>query len=589
MNNITDTNILRDDFDKLLNDSDFLDLGDEDSLPYIADNIEVFLSKYIEFCQKIEIGRREKIRQLMSIQSIPYKNCQNTIVEKIQHMMDECGRELSDEEKSILKWTKKPNSSDSFSSVPKKDAVKKWLSDTGARTPNRMYLYKIAFALGLKAYYPNEIYDVASDKYKISSEEYKTSVNYLFNKIYNQRYCTRTYYELIFIFCLKNGKNYLTAMKMIAQYLKASKSDSIQLNGNENNTLYIVQQSSAVDESEFISFLVQITPLLNDKYSSVFSQLEEIIKYFSDEAVMQEFEDKYSTSTHMNDMLTAYDENKYIDSEYKSYMNLGEKVLISETVKKRLMFFDNRMKISSALFDCTVSLNNEDSLVSELKNFGISEALYDHLKNTTSESISAKFGTDGQQYFSDLISDLIITEDNVYNSDIIKRTDNGDGTYSWQADKKNIDISHEQIYRKLRKALITAQFFNYWSDPDSELSYEGYIKEIDQLLTDSFYQPMYIKNSFDCFFMLCARTAEPIDSYYSVFNQIFYIYDDYQKEFISSDTATEFEEYSKYTLSEKAVLDDIVELDQLHPIDQRDIQEEIIELIKQYSDKRDNN
>ena len=121
------------------------------------------------------------------------------------------------------------------------------------------------------------------------------------------------------------------------------------------------------------------------------------------------------------------------------------------------------------------------------------------------------------------------------------------------------------------------------------MSYEGYIKEIDQLLTDSFYQPMYIKNSFDCFFMLCARTAEPIDSYYSVFNQIFYIYDDYQKEFISSDTAKEFEEYSKYTLSEKAVLDDIVELDQLHPIDQKDIQEEIIEIIKQFSDKRDNN
>ena len=210
MNNIADTNILREDFDALLNDSRFLDTNDEDSIPYIADNIEAFLSKYIEFCQKIVIGRREKIRQIMNNQSIPYKNCQNTIVEKIQQMMDECRRELSDEEKFVLKWNKKPNSSDSFSSVPKKDAVKKWLSDTGARNPNRMYLYKIAFALGLQAYYPSEISDDRSD-------DYKTSVNYLFNKIYNQRYCTRTYYELIFIFCLKNGKSYLTAMKMIAQ------------------------------------------------------------------------------------------------------------------------------------------------------------------------------------------------------------------------------------------------------------------------------------------------------------------------------------------------------------------------------------
>ena len=581
MNNITDTNILRKDFDALLNDSRFLDTDDEDSIPYIADNIEAFLSKYIEFCQKIAVGRREKIRQIMNSQGVSPGNCQNTIVEKIQQMMDECGRELSDEEKTILEWNKKPNSSDSFSSVPTEDAVKKWLSDTGARNPNRMYLYKIAFALGLRAYYPNEISDD-------TSKEYKTSVNYLFNKIYNQRYCTRTYYELIFIFCLKNGKNYMTAMKMIAQYLKAPKTDSIQLNGNENNTLYIVQQSSAVDESEFIRFIVQITPLLNDKYSSVFSQLEETIEYFSDEDVIQEFEEKYSTSTHMNDMLTAYDENKYIDSEYKNYMNLGEKVLVSETVKKRFMFFDNRMKISSALFDYTVKPDNEDSLLSELNKLGISEALYSHIKNTASESISAKFGTDGQQYFSDIISNIIITADNVYNPDIITRTDNGDGTYSWQAEEK-IDISHEQIYRKLRKALITAHFFYYWSDPDSELSYDGYIKEIDQLLTDSFYQPMYVKNSFDCFFMLCARTVEPIDSYYSVFNQIFYICDDYQKEFISSDTAKEFEEYSKYTLSEKAVLDNIVDLDQLHPVDQKDIQEEIIEIIKQYSDKRDNN
>lgn len=582
MNNIADTNILREDFDALLNDSRFLDTDDENSIPYIADNIEVFLSKYIEFCRKIAMGRREKIKQIMSSLGVLPGNCQNTIVEKIQQMMDECGCNLSDEEKSIIKWNENPNSSDVFSSVPKKDAVKKWLSDTGARNPNRMYLYKIAFALGLRAYYPNEIETDTSD-------EYKTSVNYLFNKIYNQRYCTRTYYELIFIFCLKNGKDYLTAMKMIAQYLKAPKTDSIQLNSNENNTLYIVQQSSTVDESEFVSFLVRITPLLNDKYSSVFSQLEETIEYFADEDVMQEFEDKYSTSTHMNDMLTAYDENKYIDSEYKNYMNLGEKVLISETVKKRLMFFDNRMKISSALFDYTIKPNNEDSLLSELKNLEISESLYRHIKNTASESITAKFGTDSQQYFSDIIGDIIITANNIYNPDIINRTDNGDGTYSWQTKEKNIYLSHEQIYKKLRNALITAHFFYYWSDPDSELSYDGYIKEIKQILIDSFYQPMYIKNSFDCFFMLCAKTVEPIDSYYSVFNQIFYIYDDFQKEFTSSDIAKEFDEYSKYTLSEKAVLDDIVELDLLHPIDQKEIQEKIIEIIKHFADRRDNN
>lgn len=76
------------------------------------------------------MDRRKKIRQIMSSQGVSSKNCQNTIVEKIQQIMDECGRELSDEEKTILEWNKKPNSSDSFSSVPKKDAVKKSLSTT---------------------------------------------------------------------------------------------------------------------------------------------------------------------------------------------------------------------------------------------------------------------------------------------------------------------------------------------------------------------------------------------------------------------------------------------------------------------------
>ena len=597
MNNITDTNILRDDFDKLLNDSNFLDLGDEDSLPYIADNIEVFLSKYIEFCQKIATGRREKVKQIMNIQGVSSRNCKKTIVEKIQQMMDECGRELSDEEKTILEWNKKPNSSDSFSSVPTEDAVKKWLSDTGARNPNRMYLYKIAFALGLKVYYPNEIKDDTSDEYKISSEEYKTSVNYLFNKVYNQRYCTRTYYELIFIFCLKNGKNYLTAMKMIAQYLKIPGTDSIKLDDQKNNTLYIVQQGQSQDENEFVSFLVQITPLLNDKYSSVFSQIEDIIEYFSAEDVMQEFYEQYTLTTRMNDILIAYDQ-QYIGNDllYKSYMNLGEKVVINNTIKKYMKFFDNRMRISSSLYEHRITSDDKTEFFPELKKSGISENLYDYLIRSASESISARFGSGSQEYFSDIVKEVIITEDDIYTPKIIKRSENSNGEYEWKV-RQNTNLSHDLIYKDLRNALITAHFFCYWSETDAELSYDGYKKEINEILSDSFYQELSVKNSFDCFFMLCAKTMEPIDSYYSVIKYIFSIYQNYQNGFTLSEAAQEFRDYQEYSPENKYNIEMSYKKEKSHPvinskwihtIDQTENQEKILNIIKQYAQKRDN-
>lgn len=588
MNNVTDTNILREDFDAILNDSRFLEEGE--SLPYIADNIDDFLREYIRFCQKIARGRQEKIKQLMDTQNISSKECQKMLIEKLKQMMDKCDHELSEDEKDILKWNT-PISSYDFSSVPTESVVKKWLSDNDARVPNRMYLYKIAFALGLRAYYPG---DIKND----SSAEYLKSANYLFNKIYNQRYCTRNYYELIFIFCLKNGKDYLTAMKMTAKYIKTPKTNDIILN-SDNNTLSIIKQGSSDNEDEFIDFLVQKTPLLNDKYSSVFSQLEEIIKHFSDKDVMQDYENKYFVNTCIEIRnLIDYNEEKYSELPYSSYMNLGKKVLISELLKKRLIFFDDRMRISSALYNCALNADTSTILADKFRDLGISQALYKCLKETASESINARFGKESQQYVSDIIRDIIITENDIYNPGFITRTDNGDGTYEY-IKKENADISHELIYRNLRTALITAHFFYYWSDTnrDIEPSYEEYLKEIDQLLTDSFYPKMYVKNSFDCFFMLCAKTSEPIDSYYSVFNQIFCIYDDYQRAFISGDVANEFEEYDKYTIANRSAIDISIEKNKLSPvvmsecmhlIDQTEIQEKLLKLIKEIH-KKDNN
>ena len=583
-----DTNVLMKDFNELLNDNRFLE--EDNSLPDIVDNIDDFLDKYINYCQRIAIGRRQKIEQIirkktgLSEEERLSQSCQSLIVEKIRQMINECDSELSDEDKNFLKWRENSTSSNNFASVPKEDTVKKWLYDTRARNPDRMYLYKIAFALGLKAYYPNEIKDTSS--------EYQISVNYLFNKIYNQRYCTRIFTELIFIFCLKRGKNYTTAMKMVAQYIKSPKAESIELN-EENNTLYFIQQSSDNDENGFVNYLLQITPILNDRYSSVFSQIEEVIEYFHDEDTMHDFEEKYS-KTHMNTMLTAYDEYRYSDYPYMPHMNLGEKVLISDIVKKWLIFLDNRMKISSALYNYQISSNDDGTLMQQFAELGISPSLYQHLKNPSVEDFRKRFGNN-QQYFSDIISEIIITKNDIYNSDIITRMEKNDGTYTWRPE--NNELSHDLIYKKLRNALITAHFFYYWSATDSELSYEGYLEEINEWLTNSFYQPMYIKNSFDCFFLFCAKTVEPIDAYYSIFNQIFYIYDDYQKEFMD-EIKEEFAEYDNYTMGNRGAIEISVEINKiptvvmsecLHPIDQTDIQEKILKVIKQYATQMDRN
>ena len=159
-------------------------------------------------------------------------------------------------------------------------------------------------------------------------------------------------------------------------------------------------------------------------------------------------------------------------------------------------------------------------------------------------------------------------------------------------------MSHDLIYKDLRDALITAHFFFYWSATDAELSYDGYKKEINGILIDSFYQELSVKNSFDCFFMLCAKTMEPIDSYYGVIKYIFSIYQNYQKGFILSEAAQEFIDYQEYTLNTKYIIEmsykkektsPVVFSENMCPIDQTENQKKILEIIKHYADKRDKN
>ena len=569
------TNVLNTLFNGILDDRRFLIMNSNSPEIQDGENSEIFFKKYIEYCKEIEFNRRDKIKEMMHNLGFSTKNCQAEIVKNLNQMLTDCGNELSNEEKDFLDWNKSSDSYDDYSSVPKVETVKKWLSETGYREPRRLYLYKIAFALGLKAYFPKEITDD-------TSPEYKKSVNYLFNKIYNQRYVTRAADELIFIYCLKNEKNYTTAMKMLAKYRKKCQeinfTHEVKFHTKSNNTLFFIQNNIANNEDNFLNDLVVLTPLLDDRYSSIFSQLEEFIEYFSDNDKMNEFDAKCKNSYIDYTILTSYNEDNYVDFSYTSYMNLGEKILMSDVLKKNLLLLDKRMSISSAFFDNDIKSDNIKELFLKL---GISENLYNHLKKYASNSISAKFGKGTQKYFSDIISDIIITKNDIYNSDIITRKEKADGTYTWQPKPYDDLMSHNMIYKNLRTALITAHFFYYWSDSNSQLSYKGYKDEINEVLTNNFYLGMDIKNSFDCFFMLCAKTLNPIDSYYNIFNTIFYIYDDYNNEFINSkDIKNEFYNYDRLSAKESILsIEERIEKT-LHVIDKKNIQKEILKMLQ---------
>ena len=435
---------------KFFDDSRFLER--DNTLPQISNDIDenfcrTFLQKYISFCQGITSERRDKIRQILTNKKFDPSNCQHTIYLKIKSMIDMCDEKLLPEDKTILHWRTKEveepsfsdektvnghsedkniseqkiKEADDYSSVPNEETIKKWLAETDFRNPNRLYLYKIAFALGLAAYFPHEINE--------DDDKYKTSMNFLFNKVYNQRYVTRTADELIFVFCLKNGKNYLTAMQMLAKYRRICKdidfSDEVNFQTKSNDTILflknnITKNEDEFNEDEFIDDLIRLTPLLEDKYSSVFKLMEKFIEFFSVDSKIITFEEKHKD----RDNLCSMDRKR----GGKKYLNLGAKILISETLKKNLLFLNNRMIISSA-FNRNLTPDQNEYLRRTFSEFDLSENLYKIIKDSARSSISAVIGKYSQDYLSAILDDLIITINDVYNFGIVHRKMKKDGGY----------------------------------------------------------------------------------------------------------------------------------------------------------------
>ena len=147
----------------------------------------------------------------------------------------------------------------------------------------------------------------------------------------------------------------------------------------------------------------------------------------------------------------------------------------------------------------------------------------------------------------------------------------------------------------MRSTLITAHFFCYWSDISSQLSTEDYVDEINQILTNNYYLPMYSKSSFDCFLILCtklyqSKNINPIDVYYKLFDHIYSIYNNYNKLFLNSQ---EFKSYKFLSSCELLVESEDEDEDadilsykdknvkrRLHKIDDPAVQKEILKAVK---------
>lgn len=538
-----DTNTLSDIFNDLLNDSRFMIVTGVPSIKTDADSKE-FLRKYIEYCRLIENDRMEKIRSMLEGLRFDVRNCARELINRIQIMTEKCSFALSEQEKLILK---KDNNTNGYADIPNYETVRKWLSQSGAREPNRFVLYQIAFALGLRAYFPKDIDDP-------TLKNYKGTVNYLFNKVYNQRFVTRTAHELIFIFCLIQGKSYTDALKMYCQYKtgceeKVPEAPQMFVPSQNNSTLFFVARGIANDEQGFIRDLIVVSPLLEDAHSSVFDRLEEWRQYFVQEESVE-----------------------YFQNYPKGNLTVGESVFISKALKKNLQLLDRRMRITSTLYEYPINADNENLLIAIFENLGVSEELYLLLKGYGDYSILAVFGEGSQPFFSEIISNVIQTAEEIF----AQRIENENGVSEWRMDIYR-ELSHNLIYRDLRKAVITAHFFRYWSsmDRDDELDYEDYVGETNEILTDLFYLPLYLKNSYDCFFMLCAKTKDPIGTYYAVFNEIFRIYKQYNHKFLTSDA------FPNRTYDELRADELIYSHDALITLDQSVFQKKILQAIQE--------
>ena len=479
---------------------------------------ENFLEVLQKYNEKISSDCRMKMNILMVILGYAEKNVSSKLYELIEKMINECDKHLTPEEKEYLKWENKCNSEieseikskskpnpNSYNFIPKPDTIDKWLNSK--RIPNRLSLYKICFALNLPLY----LYDDVKNM-DMQGTKYILSANYLFNKVYNQRYSSKEADELIFVYQLINSvhnkcqNSYLQAMKMLASYRKKSMlCQNEAFFYDDKSTILIIGRGIEMLPEAFVDFLSQLSPILDIRHSAVNKKIESIIQKFTSGERTKQFLEKYYDSNSTLICGTFNSGNAVVNS----VRNMADYVLISSILKRNMEFLNKRLELCSVIHSNNYNSRRISRIKEVFLQYGISDNIFEYMNN-----FKVPYTKDIIMF---LIKEIMLTEKEVY------------GIFG--EDKKNTSA---QIYEKTRNVLIITHFLDYWSGLDYDPEYEDYKLSINNILMKFGYMPMYAKSLFDSFFLLCAQLKDPVISYYRIIDKIVTNYRGFQNSFLSS-------------------------------------------------------
>ena len=464
--------------------------------------------------------------------------CANYIVNKVNTMLNEIDTD-----------TFPPELDTGYYSPLKSSSVSAWIA--GKRSIDRLSIFKIAFGLQL----PFENKSVFS---------YQS----LFNRVFNQRYCLKRADEMTFSYCLKNEKPYAEALQIIISYKRAEKEFLINRKTQEKNVpvestkhlFYTVLSAKGTDE--LIEILINKNTTFISEKNTVNDELNSRAAVFNNEDVMKSFNQRYDTiksALTIKEMYFSiieesrddYDRKQFEKDIETKYPNFYNYVVVSDGI------FDNAQKqlaLVNYLLRHPEKLElfiNEDDALEEQKNSLRTDEYYNAVGCpeflrciNTKEDITAQL----ENIKADLSLILEIVEPMHFQKLKLEKKDKvNKGEQTNHADIK-LNIMSESIkpdsvprevfvdfsaktssknsnyYESIRKLIVIISFFNYFNDYIGE-SYskeefreiaDGFITEINHILSYYNYNELYAYNTFDLFFFLCIHTTDPIYTYYLI-------------------------------------------------------------------------
>lgn len=208
-----------------------------------GDDIKKFMSVYRKYCKKFSDILSKNLIDILIMCGFKSKKsagfskveCAECLVETVNQMLEgikSVRTELNNlADKRFDKY---------FSKLTMSNVKQAWLSGT-SKYVNRIDIFKICFALGLKSKY---------DKNYIEDEPCYEN---LFNKVFNQRYCLKQPDEMCFSYCLKVGKSYGDALGLYDKYLELTKKQSNESNDNSktgNDTITMFEELSKIKNDD---------------------------------------------------------------------------------------------------------------------------------------------------------------------------------------------------------------------------------------------------------------------------------------------------------------------------------------------------